>query len=104
MAPPGAWHGAGESASDRGEPVTSLASDSDMLVVGRDVDGGWTVREGTGPLLGRFTSYAAACRFAERQRRGRPAVQSASSAGSGTRLRGRLTLAGFSRTKDDADA
>lgn len=34
-----------------------------MLVVGRNVDGSWTVRESAGPLLGRFSSVQAAQRF-----------------------------------------
>ncbi|WP_156346989.1 hypothetical protein [Sphingomonas sp. Leaf33] len=41
-----------------------------MLVVGRDIDGDWTVRESAGMLLGRFSSAQAAQRFAEAERSG----------------------------------
>lgn len=63
-----------------------------MLVVGRDVDGSWTVRESAGLLLGRFASARAAERFAQTEQRGRSAVSIATSAGSPRRLVGRLTL------------
>ena len=68
--------------------------DLEMLVLGKDVDGTWTVRGGAGVLLGRFASCQAAHRFAERERRSRPFLAIASSAGARPRLRGRLTLAG----------
>jgi hypothetical protein len=65
-----------------------------MLVVGKDVDGSWTVRESAGVLLARYASWQAAHRFAERARRARPAVSIASSAGVPARLHGRLSIAG----------
>lgn len=68
-------------------------SEPAMLVVGRDVDGGWTVRESAGLLLGRFSSAQAAQRFALAERRGRAAISIATSAGSARRIEGRLTLA-----------
>lgn len=63
-----------------------------MLVVGRDLDGDWSVRESAGMLLGRFSSAQAARRFAGAERRGRSAVSVASSAGIPRRIEGRLTL------------
>lgn len=63
-----------------------------MLVVGRDIDGDWTVRESAGMLLGRFSSAQAAQRFAEAERRGRTSVSVATSAGSPRRIEGRLCL------------
>lgn len=64
-----------------------------MLVVGRDVDDSWTVRESAGLLLGRFASAQAAQRFAEAERRATASTSIASSAGSPQRLAGRLSLA-----------
>jgi hypothetical protein len=64
-----------------------------MLVVGRDIDGDWTVRESAGMLLGRFSSAEAAQRFAEVERRGRTSISVATSAGSPRRIEGRLSLA-----------
>jgi hypothetical protein len=76
-----------------------------MLVVGRDVDGSWTVKESAGELLGRFATNVAAASFAERQRKGRPATAIASSAGQRPRLQGRLTLSsGRGSRPDDQDA
>lgn len=63
-----------------------------MLVVGRDIDGDWTVRESAGLLLGRFSSAQAAHRFAEAERRGRTSISVATSAGSPRRIEGRLTI------------
>ena len=63
-----------------------------MLVVGRDIDGDWTVRESAGMLLGRFSSAQAAQRFAEAERRGRTSVSVATSAGVPHRIEGRLSL------------
>lgn len=74
-----------------------------MLVVGRDVDGCWIVSEGDGRLLGRFESVQAAERFAQAERRGRPAVSIATSAGRSPRLIGRLGLNSL-RDRDPADA
>ena len=59
-----------------------------MLVVGRDIDGGWTVRESAGMLLGRFSSAQAARRFAEAERRGRTSISVATSAGITRRIEG----------------
>ena len=61
---------------------------SAMLVIGRDVDGSWTVRESAGMLLGRFSSLEAAQRFSQADRRGITAI----SAGSPRRIDGRLSL------------
>ena len=63
-----------------------------MLVVGRDIDGDWTVRESAGMLLGRFSSAQAAQRFAEAERRGRTSIAVATSAGVPHRIEGRLSL------------
>ena len=63
-----------------------------MLVVGRDIDGDWTVRESAGMLLGRFSSAQAAQRFAEAERRGRTSIAVATSAGVPQRIEGRLSL------------
>lgn len=73
--------------------------ESAMLVVGRDIDGDWTVRESAGMLLGRFPSAHAAQRFAEAERRGRTSVSVASSAGSPHRIEGRLSLVGDKAAK-----
>jgi hypothetical protein len=73
-------------------PVKS-AGKVEILVVGKDVDGNWTVHEGAGVLLGRFPSCQAARRFAERERRSRPSLSIASSAGASPRIQGVLTLA-----------
>lgn len=75
--------------------------ESVMLVIGRDVDGSWTVRESAGMLLGRFASAEAADRFARAERREKPVISIATSAGSARRLQGRLSL-GFER-QDDGD-
>lgn len=63
-----------------------------LLVVGRDADGSWTVRESAGMLLGRFASAEAARRFAQAERAGQPQVAIASSAGTAPRIDGRLSL------------
>lgn len=63
-----------------------------MLIVGNDVDGSWTVHECAGELLGRFPTCQASRQFAERQRRARPSLAIASSAGHAPRLSGTLTL------------
>ncbi|MBB3349963.1 hypothetical protein [Sphingomonas sp. BK069] len=63
-----------------------------LLVVGRDADGSWTVRESAGMLLGRFASAEAARRFAQAERAGQPQVAIASSAGAVARIDGRLSL------------
>lgn len=63
-----------------------------LLVVGRDTDGSWTVRESAGAMLGRFPSAHAAERFAQGQRRGRTAIAIATSAGFQPRIAGRLSL------------
>ena len=41
-----------------------MMAEHEIIVVGRDVGGGWTVRESSGVLLGRFISSVAANRFA----------------------------------------
>jgi hypothetical protein len=41
-----------------------MMAEHEIIVVSRDVGGGWTVRESSGVLLGRFISGAAANRFA----------------------------------------
>ena len=48
-----------------------MMAELENIVVGRDV-GGWTVRESSGPLLGRFISSAAANRFAFDEQHSRP--------------------------------
>lgn len=63
-----------------------------LLVVGRDSDGSWTVRESAGMLLGRFASAPAAARFAREERRGRADIAIAHSAGFHPRIAGRLSL------------
>jgi hypothetical protein len=68
-------------------------SDVEMLVVGMDADGDWTVRGGEGRLLGRFSTRQAAQHYARNQRRQRPAISIASSSGHPRRLEGRLSLA-----------
>lgn len=73
--------------------VIQHATDGDMLVVGRDVDGKWTVRESAGMLLGRFGDAAAANRFVERERRSHPGVAVPTSLGVRSRLCGTLSLA-----------
>ncbi len=70
--------------------------ESAILVIGRDVDGSWTVRESAGMLLGRFTSAQAADRFARVERRGTSVTSIDTSAGTPRRLQDRLTL-GFKR-------
>lgn len=90
--------GAHRSVAGRFSPSEGLVGmdmpESAMLVVGRDVDGDWTVRESAGMLLGRFASAQAAHRFAEAERRGRASVTVATSAGTPHRIEGRLTLGG----------
>jgi hypothetical protein len=66
--------------------------ESALLVVGRDADGSWTVRESAGMLLGRFASAEAARRFAQAERAGQPQVAIASSAGAVPRIDGLLSL------------
>ena len=76
-------------------PETMQAMDKTqpaLLVVGRDTDGSWTVCESAGTLLGRFPSAQAAERFAQGERRGRPAIAVATSAGFAPRIAGRLSL------------
>ncbi|WP_028967988.1 hypothetical protein [Sphingomonas phyllosphaerae] len=91
------------SARWRGRPDLNVFSPSEgsiamdipepaMLVVGRDIDGDWTVRESAGMLLGRFSSAQAAQRFAEAERRGRTSISVAMSAGTPRRIEGRLSL------------
>jgi hypothetical protein len=63
-----------------------------LLVVGRDTDGSWTVRESAGAMLGRFPSAQAAERFAYGERRGQSSIAIATSAGVLPRISGRLTL------------
>ncbi|WP_156143736.1 hypothetical protein [Sphingomonas taxi] len=72
-------------------------SDVEMLVVGMDADGGWTVLGGEGWLLGRFPTRQAAQHYARDQRRQRPAISIASSSGHPPRLEGRLSLASVQR-------
>ena len=48
-----------------------MMAEHEIIVVGRDV-GGWTVRESSGLLLGRFISSAAANRFAFDEQHSRP--------------------------------
>lgn len=64
-----------------------------FLVVTKDVDGSWTVRDAGGLLLGRFAKGSAAVRFAERERRSHPTPPVASSNGARPRIQGRLTMA-----------
>lgn len=73
--------------------MTLEGENTAFLVVGRDVDGGWTVRESGGSLLGRFVSGSEALRFAERERQSNPRLMVASSKGMHPRIRGRLSLA-----------
>ncbi|MEG8038677.1 hypothetical protein QP166_04680 [Sphingomonas sp. LR60] len=91
------------SARWRGRPDLNVSTPSEgiiemdipepaMLVVGRDIDGDWTVRESAGMLLGRFSSARAAQRFAEAERHGRTSVSVATSAGIPRRIEGRLSL------------
>jgi hypothetical protein len=76
-----------------------------LLVVGRDTDGSWTVRESAGAMLGRFPSARAAERFAQRERGGRTPIAVASSAGFQPRIAGRLSLrAGGIRSTETAGA
>ncbi|KQU58810.1 hypothetical protein ASG67_16920 [Sphingomonas sp. Leaf339] len=76
-----------------------------LLVVGRDTDGSWTVRESAGAMLGRFPSAQAAERFAQGERRGRTAIAIATSAGFQPRIAGRLSLRnGGVRSPETADA
>ncbi|MBB3350071.1 hypothetical protein [Sphingomonas sp. BK069] len=63
-----------------------------LLVVGRDTDGSWTVRESAGMLLGRFASADAARRFVQTERGWQPQIAIASSAGTAPRIDGRLSL------------
>jgi hypothetical protein len=49
-----------------------MMAEHEIIVVGRDIGGGWTVRESSGPLLGRFISSAAANRFAFDEQHSRP--------------------------------
>jgi hypothetical protein len=63
-----------------------------VLIVDRDMDGNWTVRDSAGMLLGRFSSEEAAQRFAEAERRGRGSNSVATFAGISPRIEGRLTL------------
>jgi hypothetical protein len=62
------------------------------LLVGRDADGSWTVRESAGMLLGRFASAEAARRFAQAERIGRPHIAVAVSATIARRSEGRPGL------------
>jgi len=77
-------------------------SDVEMLVVGMDADGSWTVRGGEGRLLGRFATGQAAQHYARDQRRQRPAISIASSSGHPRRLEGRLTLSSVHRHNGSA--
>lgn len=74
------------------------AGEASVLLVGRDADGSWTVRESAGMLLGRFGSAAAAQRFAEAERQGRCAITIAVSAGVPAWVKGRLRLGGEQAT------
>jgi hypothetical protein len=49
-----------------------MMAEHEIIVVGRDVGGAWTVRESSGVLLGHFISSAAANRFAFDEQRSRP--------------------------------
>jgi len=88
------WRGRGYPVFMKGTPGMSedTGTEPAMLVVGRDVDGSWAVRESAGRLLGRFPSAQAAERFARAERGGVSAISIATSAGSARRLQGRLTL------------
>ena len=77
-------------------------SDVEMLVVGMDADGDWTVRGGGGRLFGRFPTRQAAQHYARDQRRQRPAISIASSSGHPPRLEGRLSLASVQRSNESA--
>lgn len=52
-----------------------------MLVLGRRADGMWTLVEGTGRLIESFSSHDSAQLFAEEERRKRPELAIATSAG-----------------------
>lgn len=75
-----------------------------MLVIGRDLDGAWTVREAAGALLGRFNTNASAAQFARRQQRLQPATAVANASAPWPRLHGRLSLATTRARKDQGDA
>jgi hypothetical protein len=77
-------------------------SDIEMLVVGMDADGDWTVRGGEGRLFGRFPTRQAAQHYARDQRRQRPAISITSSSGTPRRLEGRLSLASVQRSNESA--
>jgi hypothetical protein len=76
-----------------GKQLVKISPKAQMLVVGRDIDGSWTVKESAGELLGRFPTDAAAEAFARGQRKARPETSIACSAGARPRLKGRLSLA-----------
>lgn len=52
-----------------------------MLVLGRQLDGTWTITAGEGPVIGRFTTFEAALSHAEGKRRTQPDLAIASSQG-----------------------
>lgn len=75
-----------------------------MLVIGRDLDGAWTVREAAGALLGRFKTNASAAHFARRQQRLQPSTSVANASAPRPRLQGRLSLATARAREDQGDA
>lgn len=59
------WRGRADLVFTDGARITkTMIAEPAMLVVGRDVDGSWTVRESAGRLMRRFASAQAAERFA----------------------------------------
>ncbi|WP_294251482.1 hypothetical protein [uncultured Sphingomonas sp.] len=75
-----------------------------MLVIGRGLDGAWTVSEAAGALLGRFKSNASAAHFARRQQRLQPSTSIANAPAPRPRLHGRLSVATTPARKDRDDA
>jgi len=87
------WRGRADLVFSDGASMTDKQiAEPAMLVVGRDVDGSWTVRESARMLMGRLASAQAAERSARAERGGVSAISIATSAGSVRRLQGRLTL------------
>lgn len=73
-------------------------------IVVRDADGSWTVRENEGGLLGRFPSWQAAGKFAERMRRsGHGASVAPARPTSHSRLLGKLSLTRNRKSDEGAE-
>jgi len=75
-----------------GDRAMRQSAEPELLVIGKDVDNSWTVRESAGRLVARFASERAARGYAAAQRRGQPSMSVVSSAGFRPRIAGRLTL------------